>query len=524
VANEKLYNGIELTEVWPPKDVDLSSREPAAVPYLIKPPEIIPIHLGRQLFVDDFLIESTNLSRTFHTPTWYEHNPILSPETPLEMNDGVCPVAAPFNDGVFYDAEDKLFKMWYHAGWFDGIGYATSRDGLHWERPSLDIELQTNRVLASRPGYRRDGVGVWLDHDTDNKNERYKMFAYFRTPEWEGGEVYTSPDGIHWSDPVRTGPCGDNTTIFYNPFRKKWVYSVRTSHKVGEQNHRTRSYVEHDSLIEGAQYKKEDVIRWAAADDLDPPHPVYGYQTQLYNIDTVAYESLMIGLYQIHQGPPNEICEKEGFPKITDLMIAFSRDGFHYDRSYRKPFLACSHEEGTWNRAYLHSAGGCCLVVGNELYFYVGGFSGISPKQGSHIYAGGHTGLAKLRRDGFASMDSRDGQGELKTRPVIFDGSCLFVNADTTGGELRVEILDQDDQVVTPFSREACIPITIDSTKQQVEWAAGADLSSLKGKPAKFKFYLEEGKLYSFWVSADAGGASGGYMAAGGPGIIGATD
>ena len=134
------------------------------------------------------------------------------------MNHGICPVASPFNDGIFYDHKDQLFKMWYHAGWFDGIGYAISADGLHWERVMLDVEPGTNRVLKARMGYQRDGVGVWLDHETRDLNHRFKMFTYFRAPGGDGGEVYTSPDGIHWSDPVRTGPSGDNTTFFYNPF------------------------------------------------------------------------------------------------------------------------------------------------------------------------------------------------------------------------------------------------------------------------------------------------------------------
>ena len=60
------------------------------------------------------------------------------------------PVAAPFGDGVWFDPKDELFKMWYHAGWFDGVGYATSKDGIHWERPSLDVTPGTNRVLPVR--------------------------------------------------------------------------------------------------------------------------------------------------------------------------------------------------------------------------------------------------------------------------------------------------------------------------------------------------------------------------------------
>ena len=119
---EMLYNGICLPKDWPPKNLSGTSREPLSVPYLKNPPSVIPLNVGRQLFVDDFLIEHTTLHRLFHTPRLYEHNPILKPETSLEMNNGICPVACPFHDGVFYDPKDQLFRMWYHAGWFDGIG------------------------------------------------------------------------------------------------------------------------------------------------------------------------------------------------------------------------------------------------------------------------------------------------------------------------------------------------------------------------------------------------------------------
>lgn len=61
MTNEILYNGITLPETWPPQNVADSSPDPISVPYLANPPAVIPINLGRQLFVDDFLIESTSL-------------------------------------------------------------------------------------------------------------------------------------------------------------------------------------------------------------------------------------------------------------------------------------------------------------------------------------------------------------------------------------------------------------------------------------------------------------------------------
>jgi hypothetical protein len=57
-----------------------------------------------------------------------------------------------------------------------------------------------------------------------------------------------------------------------------------------------------------------------------------------------------------------------------------------------------------------------------------------------------------------------------------------------------------------------------------VTWQGASDLSAVAGKPVKFRFHLKNGRLYSFWVSADKTGASHGYMAAGGPGLTGLTD
>ena len=82
---ETLYNGLRLPAEWPPMDGDTENGKPP--PYLRSPPAVIPINIGRQLFVDDFLIERTNLKRkrTFHRPERCAGNPILKPETPARV-------------------------------------------------------------------------------------------------------------------------------------------------------------------------------------------------------------------------------------------------------------------------------------------------------------------------------------------------------------------------------------------------------------------------------------------------------
>lgn len=524
---ELLYNGIQLPEIWPPGDMNLNSYDPMPVPYLCNPPQVIPIDVGRQLFVDDFLIEFTNLKREFHSAKKYEGNPVLKPETELEKGVDGLPVACPKDGGVWWDPRDNIFKMWYEAGWIGTMAYATSKDGINWERPNLDIVPGTNQLL---PGLIPDSTTVFLDHDIKNSEERFKMFL--RGPnflnEYHGFSL-VSPDGIHWSEPVRTGYCGDRSTMFYNPFRKKWVYSVRSGGPLRSGSGRARYYHEHSDFLKGVEWKEEEIPFWTGADRLDPPDPEIGNKAQLYNLSAVGYESLMLGLHQIHLGPPNDECQKQGIPKITELMLSFSRDGFHWHRPNREAFISATRKPGDWERGYVQSVGGICAIVGDQLWFYYIGFKGDPENRHpdsmkSGMYANGSTGIAILRRDGFASMSANKDGGTLVTRPVTFTGKHLFVNADCPDGELRVEILDEEKNVITPFSADNCNPVSLDSTIQLVNWKNSKDISSLKGRTIRFRFYLKNGHLYSFWVSPNESGASQGYVAAGGPGLTGSKD
>ena len=54
----------------------------------------------------------------------------------------------------------------------------------------------------------------------------------------------------------------------------------------------------------------------------------------------------------------------------------------------------------------------------------------------------------------------------MTTRPVIFDGSYLFVNVDSSEGSLKAELLDEDGNVVDGFSADECEPVSEDSTHQ----------------------------------------------------------
>ena len=289
-----------------------------------------------------------------------------------------------------------------------------------------------------------------------------------------------------------------------------------------------RYYHEHSDFFKGADWKyleddaKDTVVFHTGADRLDPPDSVVGQKAQLYNLQAIGYESLMLGFHEIHLGPPNSACNKIGVPKITELMLSFSRDGFHWHRPNRAAFIPATRKPGDWDRGYVQSVGGICTVVGDQLWFYYSGFMGDTINR--EAYANGSTGIAVLRRDGFASMSASKDGGTLITRPVTFKGRFLFVNTDCPRGELKVEILNEDNTVIAPFSADNCNAISIDSTIQPVKWKNAKDLSNLAGKKIRFRFYLKNGHLYSFWASPDEFGASHGYVAGGGPGLTGSKD
>ena len=512
-GQETLYNGIRLPGKWPPRDVALSNEPAPLPPYLLNPPEVIPIDVGRQLFVDDFLIEQTSLRRTFHHAEYYSGNPVLKADKPWEFSGGAGR-AMPFSDGAFYDPADGLFKLWYMG--YNATLFANSRDGVHWEKPALDVKPGTNIVHMGK----RDSSTVWLDQDEKDPRRRYKLL-------YSGGHMqpvflHVSADGIHWGEPVaKSIPAGDRTTFFKNPFRDVWIFSLRDHDWVPGQPAnreyvgRLRRYWERSEFEKGAVWKKEEPPLWTMADRLDPRRIDLNVQPQLYNLDCVAYESLILGLFDIWVG------QTTNRPKPNYLTVGFTRDGFHWNRPTHEPFISLSERKGDWNWGNVQSAGGCCLVVDDKLYFYVSGRAGVDRSAGSGVCT---TGLATLRRDGFASMDASKEEGTLTTRPVTFRGKYLFINADADQGDLRVEVLHKDGKVVKPFTRGKCTPASTDKTLQAVKWGRKADLSGLAGQPVKFRFHLKNARLYSFWVSPEPSGASHGYVAAGGPGFTGPTD
>ncbi len=531
-----LYNGIVYPEdyVFSGKNLNGQRQTP---PYLLSAekggyhPDVVNIDVGRQLFVDDFLIDSTTLTQTYHRAKTYDA-PVFSYEN-TKVQNGTPATSG----GIWFDMDEKLYKMWYGVGFFGNLGYATSTDGVNWEIPDLNGK-GSNVVYPSNV----DSYSIWIDYDAPKKTERYKMMVRYKDHDVDGdgvnevripAELFTSATGKTWVKRGETGPLGDRSTFFQNAFTKEWVFSIRdikTQSAWGSNvaNRRTRYYNASTDWMEAAKWNWTDDLPtfWQKTDASDLRDSTqYGNKIpQLYNFDSIGYESVMLGMFQIWYGPDNDICSSQQTPKITELQACYSRDGFHYERPVQgvgNAFIGASRTKGTWDYGYVQSATGGLIVYDDEIRIYYTAFSG-EYNDGKILHKGMHNGgaigIASLRRDGFASMD---GTGELTTVPLTVTKQVkyLFVNAKNEAGSLRAEILDLNGNVVEGYSAAECNVMSADDCCYRLSWNGSDDLSFLRGKGFRIRFVQTNGELYSFWLSADPEGASGGAMGAGYAGV-----
>ncbi|MCK4790192.1 MAG: hypothetical protein KAV87_41015 [Desulfobacteraceae bacterium] len=444
----------------------------------------IKIDSKRQLFIDDYCIGSMkNLARQFHQPAKYSGNPLMS---------GV-PVA------VLYDNKSGKFRMWY------SMNYAESTDGIHWTKP--DLGPQGNRIFGG-PGEVR---GFIYNPDAADLQRRYEAVIEKRGDEIGGFYVYRSADGLHWKQSFKRpilkrtysdmnpGPfwakgVGDTCIFRYDPVLKKYVCDTKFNvyfpeEKINQlgivQDHkprlRLRAFMESDDLI---HWSRERFLMFP--DRLDPP------DRQLYGHIGFVYESMWVGMIRTMRLIP------KGFKQV-DIQLSYSRDGRHWSRPrQRKPFIPLGTDD-SWDADYLGPAKIIPALVGNELWFYYFGARSANREDVKNWSFG--IGLAKLRRDGFASLNAGQTPGRLITRPLTFKDKSLFVNADVADdGWVKAAVLSIDSEPVQSYTLDDSIALAKDTTKGKMSWKSKKEIIQPGDGHIRLVFQLKNAKLYSFWI------------------------
>jgi len=213
-----------------------------------------------------------------------------------------------------------------------------------------------------------------------------------------------------------------------------------------------------------------------------------------YGMSTFPYEGMYVGLLRVFHN------ERE-----IDLELAYSRDDRAWTRATpRIPFIG--RGPGNSHDAGMVFSANAPVAVGNELWFYFGCFTGHHAVANEQQHCS--ISLAKLRRDGFVSLDAGKEAGELTTVPCRIDEPALRVNAAAREGEVIVEIRDQKGQAKRGFAFADCIPFRGDAVSHDFTWRGAATIDSLKGQAVQLVFRLRQARLYAFQVAPAAPGTS----------------
>jgi hypothetical protein len=458
-----------------------------------------------QLFVDLDNVESLeNVRQVFHVAEKHPDNPVLRKVKPWENDRGTW-------GSVIYDDEEKLFKVWY--GGKSGrqkeyrpgslsdcnvLCYATSRDGVHWDRPELGLHevmgTRRNNVVVGDDHH--NGLGHWESTLKDpletDPRRRYKALGW-SSYDWDGplSGIYsmTSPDGLHWThtpEPIfhfhprkgshDLGPIGDAQSLMIDTLRRRYVACLRSS------PHR-------------AQSVSQDFVTWTPPAIRLKARPGEIANT-VYNHVGFVYGDRYLGwLTYFDRDPKN--------PLLTVRLLT-SRDGETWQRPETGRPLIDVGTIGEWDRFVIMLTGAPPVRVGDKLYVYYRGMaSRHKPYAGKDEpdHVGGGLGLATLRLDGFASLDASYDGGRVTTKPFRTHGRQLRVNAKADSGRLRVEVLDNSGQALPGFGRDDCRMMQVDRVDEPVGWKANSSLETLHDRPIRLRFHLENVRLYAYRIA-----------------------
>lgn len=492
----------------------------------------------KHLFVDDHEIEAIdNLARKLHQPEKFPANAVVRPEHRWEN----C--AIQIRTRPAWDPEERLFKMIYLAAaegpdpevHLDPTGapqggesfycYTTSTDGVNWDKPRLELHDYQALTWTGKPIGRANNIlptaqGMLLgpvhDPHEPRPERRFKGLAY------RGGslEPLVSPDARHWGNPgLASLASADEAHLTLDEARRLFIATVKHGGPYGRSFFLTTSedfehWSEQELVFHADQVDQEN--GWERLQTLmaDPAYlpPVYfhpeDYRTDVYNFPVFPYEGLYLALPVMHHWTAKHPPMYENVDSRKSVELASSRDLRHWHRvADRRPFLEHSPlgDRSAYDTGQLVTTNGP-IVRNRELWFYYVGLrhrsQSLAATRNREYLDGSAVCMARLRLDGFVSLKGGIEWGSVLTRPVVVDGRELRANLDSWRGQVLAEVLDPETcQPLPGYSREEAVPTTIDGIDEPLIWRDHADLSLLRGRTVRLRFWILRGELYAWWLT-----------------------
>ena len=408
---------------------------------------------------------------------------------------------------VIYDQREGVFKCWYKSFIVDeasiatplalraqtrysggereeGLLYATSRDGIHWEKPALGlIEFEgsrANNIVMRRATHGIHAGGVLKDLRDPDPARRYKFIH--RNP--RAGRMATcfSADGLRWSQPLlwpEHDAVGDtHNNAIWSPEMGCYVVITRGWSERPFQGLRTVLRSQSEDFLHWTQ--PIEVLRGVDAHD------------QIYSMPIFRYAGLYIGLPAVFHKGDDESANWD----TVDTELAWSADSLNWERICPGQALiprgGGSYPGGAYDCGCIYAA--APIVNGERLLIYYGGSNGLH-----NNWREGSLNLALLDIDRFAGLAPRDMRqcALVITAPLRLDADTITVNAQiAAGGGIRAALLDGAGSYLLGRALEDCRPLKTGGISCELRWKSPPQALQ-PGQVLRLVFALDKATLYA---------------------------
>jgi len=465
-------------------------------------PDSVIAPRAKYLLLDARLIASTeNAALKIGTIGKHPANPLFGEDKPWEKDLSHMYAA------VIHDREEKIYKCWYDSfvtpECRDHINiepvndryhrtaklYATSRDGIHWKKPELDVYTHDGKPtnIVCMEGH---GLGVFKDDRETDPARRYKMIRLAETGTRRRLETAFSADGIHWSEPrdTKVSLTGDtHNNAFWDPIGERYVAISRgwsgamMGYDLPDYKYHSQYWNWGQRIV--ARTESPDFEHWAPPTEILPRAD---RNQQVYAMPVFHTDGVFLGLPVIFDTETHRMWPELAWSPDT-------RTWHWIDQNKHLIPLAEDRDSHEWGCIFAADAP---IVREDEIRIYYSG------QPGKHGWNPGYLCLATLRPDGWAGYEPQDAAkpATVRTKPLTCTGGTLTLTADAERGSIRATVFDADGNVLGQSK-----PLSGSVTAAPVSWQGGFDPDAWKGKPIRLAFAIKDAKLYAFSLRAESG-------------------
>jgi len=380
---------------------------------------------------------------------------------------------------------------------------ATSKDGIAWERPKLQLHgwqdrPHTNIILADHiPDSHNFTPFLDLNPEADPK-ERFKALAGVAPV---GLHAYVSDDGVLWrrrqQRPVITeGMLDSQNVAFWSEHENSYVCYLRTWTGEGFSGIRTIS-----------RSISRDFKTWSRPKPMKfgrrQLENLYTNQTQPYPRAPQIYLGLAARFMPNRQVVSEEDAdrlgvEREYYKDCSDVVLITNRGGQLYTRAVPEAFMKPGIGLENWVSRTNFPALGLVRTGAKEISFYM---------NRNYAQPSAHLCRYTLPLDRIGYLEARQHWGELITKrlQVGRDDELVLNMSTSAAGAIQVGLLNEDMQAIPGFGWAESGEIIGNDLSRTVKWSdreAKRKLGDVNHPYVLLHIHLRDARLYAYSIES----------------------